>query len=250
MLYNFCTNMKQKELFQRMGLDEKQSVIYLALLGNGTMSISDIARRTGFHRPTIYQTLAGMLNSGLVEQTMSGKQRRYRAAPPEHLEAMLEETREAFHGALPELHTLARAASDRMVVRTLSGKSGLRAVFEDLLRKSKSGDIFYRYSSPKDLARADRYLPANYRTERDRKHLERFVITGAATAKQKRPRLERALRIVPPEIDPFAYDATQLIYRDTVAFVDYSTETAIIIESPTIAALQRSIFKLLYDRLE
>jgi sugar-specific transcriptional regulator TrmB len=241
--------MEISALFQRIGLNKKESAIYVALLEGGQATVSEIARRTALHRPAIYRELAHMRKRGLVEKVVHGKQQRYIAAPPERLESLVEQTRADFGAALPELHSLYEGSPHRPVVRFLEGKHGVRAVFEDLIRKSQRGDVFYRYSSRKDTTRGDAYLPSSYREDRDRKQLERFVITSTATAGGKRPRLGRMTKVIPPDVDLFAYDVTQIIYRDTVAFIDYQTEMAFIVESPTIAQFQKRIFKLLFDRL-
>ncbi len=57
------------------------------------------------------------------------------------------------------------------------------------------------------------------------------------------------MKIVPRNFDLFEYDATELIYADKIAFVDYNTETAVIIENPKLAEFQKKIFKLLFMKL-
>ena len=63
------------------------------------------------------------------------------------------------------------------------------------------------------------------------------------------PQLERAVKVIPEGSDLFAYNVTELIYGTKIAFVDYNTESAFIIENPVIAAFQERLFKLLYQRL-
>ncbi|MDO8521576.1 MAG: hypothetical protein Q7S52_05670 [bacterium] len=122
-------------------------------------------------------------------------------------------------------------------------------MYEDILATLSKGGIFYRYSSTKEARREGFYVPKNYRARRDAKKLERYVITSKGSASRKSPRLERAIKTIPPSSDLFAYNITQLIYGPKVAFVDYNTETAIIIENPIIAKFQERLFKLLYQRL-
>ena len=88
-----------------------------------------------------------------------------------------------------------------------------------------------------------------YRQIRDRKRLERYVISNVERIKEKSKQLTRSEKAIPPEFDLFEYDITEVIYGDKIAYVDYNTETAFIIESPTIAEFQRKIFKLLYSKL-
>ncbi|MDP3771421.1 MAG: hypothetical protein Q8R16_03925, partial [bacterium] len=59
----------------------------------------------------------------------------------------------------------------------------------------------------------------------------------------------RAVKVVPPAYNLFQYDVVQLIYANKVAFMDYNTETALIIENSAVAEFQKNMFKLLYDKL-
>ena len=68
-------------------------------------------------------------------------------------------------------------------------------------------------------------------------------------AKRKSNRLHRLIKTVPAKYDLFSYDITQLIYKDKVAFIDFGSLSAAIIENPTFAEFQRKIFKLLFDKL-
>jgi len=243
------TKNMEKGLLERMGLDDKESAIYLVLLEFGPLAISEIARKTGLHRPTIYQYLPSLENRGLVSEFPKGKRKEYIAESPEKLKVMFGELWQEFDQLLPHLKFIFKNKGKRPLVKFLEGKNGIKSVYEDLLRSTKRGDVFYRYSSRKDTTRGEAYLLKNYRELRDKKQLERFVITNRMVSKQKKPRMERAIKTVPAEYGLFDYNVTQLIYADRIAFLDYNTETALIIENPIIAEFQKKIFKLLYDKL-
>ena len=119
-----------------------------------------------------------------------------------------------------------------------------------MLATCKKGDVFYRYESPKDYKKNDRHLPSAY-IERicHKKEIQKFVITNEKTAQNKPRVIERVSKFVPKVFDFFEYDITQIIYNNKVAFVDFNTNTAWIIESAPFAKFQRQIFKLLIGKL-
>jgi sugar-specific transcriptional regulator TrmB len=49
--------MQYSKILQKIGLSERESLIYIDLLENETSTISDIAKRTNLHRPVVYSTL-------------------------------------------------------------------------------------------------------------------------------------------------------------------------------------------------
>ncbi len=239
--------MSVQEVLRRIGLGKNEADIYLALLSAGSATVSDISRRTGLHRPVVYKHLPSLQEQGLVTSLRKGERNVFVAESPDRLEKVIDATREDLQAMLPELRQSLQSQKNRQALKTMEGKNGIRTVFEDLVRTLKPGDTFYRYSSARETR--DDYLPAGYRAVRDAKKLERFVITSQSRASEKKPRMERAIKIFPKEYGPFAYDVTQLVYGDTVAFIDYGAETATIFENANFASYQRALFRALYDRL-
>ena len=244
--------MKHEIFLQRLGLSEKQSACYLALLLHGPQSISELARRTGLYRTDIYQTMPTLLSEGLVSALPRGKNKKYVAESPKKLEARFLELSNQFDD---EMTTLAALHKDkegtRPVVKYVEGVNGIRSLHDDIVMSLKKGDVYYRYSSSKVGEREWRgkFLSKKYSIIRDQKQLERKVITNLPNKLRKRNRLEREIKVVPPDFDLFEYNITQFIYGNKVAFVDYNTETGIIIENPIIAKFQEKIFQLLFRKL-
>jgi sugar-specific transcriptional regulator TrmB len=59
---------KYIKLFERIGIREKMTRIYLDLLEYGTSSIADICQRTELHRPEIYRSLPFLIESALIRE--------------------------------------------------------------------------------------------------------------------------------------------------------------------------------------
>lgn len=244
--------MEHKEFLQKLGLSERESIVYLALLEYGRMGVSDIARRTKLQRTMIYDAIGGLNVEGLLEVAPKGKYRVYGVVHPKNLEKKFLELSNHFDEEIKSLAEL-RSGVDagRPIITYLEGKKGLARVYDDIAETLHHGDIFYRYSSSKVTAHEWRtdYLSKKYRALRDKKQLERKVITNVPNRSQKRPRLEREIKVVPPDFDLFEYNVSQIIYGNKMAVIDYNTETAIIIENPTIAKFQGKIFELLFRKL-
>jgi sugar-specific transcriptional regulator TrmB len=242
--------MKKNNLLEQIGLSHNESEIYLALLDLGPSSISKISEKTAIHRPLIYKALPDLLEKKLVSQTQKGKNIMYVAEPPNRLESIFDDLRYQFFEMLPDLEDTYDSNNKKPKIRFLEGKDGTKRVFDDVARSLKKGDVFYRYTSNKDgNEKKDKYVPQAYWKMRDSKKLERQVITNMQTAGKKDQKIDRFIKIMPPENGPFDFNVTQIIYGDRVAFIDYNSETAMIIESKIIADFQAHIFKSFYKKL-
>lgn len=172
------------------------------------------------------------------------------AEPPNRLETIFDDLKIDFFEALPDLEDMYSSNELKPKVRFLSGKEGTKRVFDDIVRSLPKGDTFYRYSSNIDgQEKKDKYVPRGYRKMRDDKKLERQVITNQVTAQRKINKLDRFIKVIPQDFGAFVHNVTELIYGDKTAFIDYNSETAMIIESKKIADFQRHIFKVLYKKL-
>lgn len=242
--------MKNVALLEKLGLHTQASEIYLALLSIGQGTVSDIAHATKQHRPAIYHHLPELLEKGLVSQTKKGQRTLYVPESPEHLLDVAKRFTEEIQNALPELTAAYQGKQKQPMIRYFQGAEGIRSAYEDLLRTMKKGQVIYRYESPEDHRKYEKYIPREYRDRvLDGKEVDWLIITNKFTMDRKRKRLERLYKCVPPEEAKFMYDISAYIYSHKVAFIDYRNEMASIIESATFAGFQRKIFKMLFDRL-
>ncbi len=131
----------------------------------------------------------------------------------------------------------------------LKGPSGIRAAFDDVIERMPKGEMFYRYTSERDVAAVNRYLSPDYRIRRDKKKLERRVISNPISGKAKRSRLERFIKFIPQQTDMFDHNIIQLVYADSVAFINLNTEEVSIIRDRELARFQSVIFNQLYGKL-
>ncbi len=244
--------MKHKEFLQKLGYTERESTVYLTLLQHGQLGVSDIARKCGLYRTDIYTALGRLKEEGIVSVVLRGKYHAYKASSPKLLEKKFLELANSFDEEVEALRALEYAPTlTRPVVTYIEGQKGITSIHDDIVTTLKKGDTYYRYSSAKitGVEKRNNYLSKKYRLLRDQKQLERKVITNAPNKAGKHPRPEREIKVVPPDFDLFQYNISQIIYGEKVAVIDYNTETAVIIENPTIAKFQARLFELMWRRL-
>ena len=237
------------DLLEKLGLNKHEKGVYLTLVKHGSLNVTEIERKGRLHRPAVYKGLEKLLEKELIRISIKKKTKYYQAEHPRKLKQLVEDLSEEVDTAILEIQDLFRPQGARVAVEFFEGRDGIKSIFKDIVTTLKRGDTFYRFSSSRDVKRANTYLPKNYRHIRDAKRLERLVITNKKAAVTKKPRLERFIKTIPYDLDPFSYDVTQIIYGNRVAYIDYNSETGVIIENPLIASFQKGIFTLVYKQL-
>lgn len=237
-------------LFERIGIPEKTARIYLDLLDHGNSSIAEICQRTALHRPEAYRALPFLVEEQLVRENTKWKRMFYSALSPARIEEM---TRDFEKRSLPLIDLLRNKYENLgrdISVSYQEWRSGVTRVFDDIVESLPKGAVFYRVSAENDVTRSNTYLPKDYREKRDKKWLERRVISSSKAAFPKQKRLERDIVTIPREYDEFDQDVTMTIYGNKVAYIDFTNESSIIIENPMIAEFQKKLFMLTYKNLK
>jgi len=239
-----------EHLLTGIGLSENAAKIYLSLLDLGSTTITEISNTTKLQRVQIYRILPQLLEMQLVIVSIRWKKKFYTPASPERIEQVYIQIQEQNRGSINELMKKYQARQSKSSISYFQGEKWLQHIFWDIVESLEKWDIFYRITSETDTNYInEHYLPKNYRELRDKKKLERYVIMSSHSAKWKKPRLERDLKIIPENIDDFKNNVLMTVYKNKLAYMDFSKESAVLIENQEIAEFQKKLFMLLFKRL-
>jgi len=241
---------KYKNLFQQIGIDEKSGIIYVALVDFGRLNISQISERTDIQRMEIYRKLPYLLESWIIIEVKVWKKKLYTAGSPKILEDLLLEKQREAKNVIWEIQKNFKNKEQRPNVVYQEWWKSITDTFNDIVNTLNTWDVFYRISSEVDVDKSNSYLAKDYRDKRDRKKLERFVITTKNTNAVKKARLERNTVVFPESYEQFDENIQMIIYNNKIAYVDYNNENSIIIENSKISRFQQKIFKALFKGLE
>lgn len=241
--------MNIKLIFHRLGLSKHTPIIYETLQAEGPLLVAEIARLAKIHRPAVYAALHDLLQNRFVLSVTEGRRTRYQVTNSSRIAQEFSgisiEAAKAIAKILPD-----KEPQHHEKIHFLSGKDGIRAAFDDAVNYTPRGGTFYRYTSERNLDTVNAYLSKDYRERRDKKKLERLVISNHQSGSRKRSRLERFIKYMPPTYGTFDQNIIQLVYSDRLSFIDLNTEQCIIIENKALAEFQKTIFQQLYRRLD
>lgn len=240
---------KIEQTLGKLGFTEQETAVYRLLLEKGSsLSVSDISSASGLYRPAVYLAVGALLDRQVITQVAQGKRKEYIAEPPSKLRGMIREISIDVEEVIPDLDDIYKAPKEKPQVRVIEGTKGFTFVFEDVVSTLKKGDILYRYSS-RTGEENTKYLPKDYFKRRDAIGFERMVITSSRLASQKKPDINRTVKIISSEQSPFGQNILFVIYANKVVTIDLVKWSTIIIENEQFADFQKSIFKLLFKSL-
>lgn len=125
--------MLRKEL-EKLNLNKKEAILYLALLELGEALIRDIVRKTSLKRTTIYDILDSLKEKGLINSSKKQKRTFYYAESPLKLEKLLDEKKTILKTILPQLMSITNLLEKKPKIRYYEGIEGIKDVYRDTLK--------------------------------------------------------------------------------------------------------------------
>lgn len=239
-------------LLKKLWLGKEESDIYIFLLKNPKKTITDISRQIHINRPKLYKILPNMQEEWLISEILVWKRNFYIAENPKVLNSYLSSIKKDFETFIPEIENLYSNNFIKPILKHLTWKTAVKNIFLDIGNSLKKGDTFYRYSSRNNVKKTSisDFEYSKYSKIRDKKQLQRFVITNSYLKSIKEEKLDKEVVIIPKKFDLFEDNITKIIYANKVAIIDYNTWESFVIESPIFANFEKKIFKLLFTFLK
>ncbi|MFA6552820.1 MAG: helix-turn-helix domain-containing protein [Patescibacteria group bacterium] len=148
--------MSVSTILKQLGLSEKETQVYLALLNAGPSSVRTLANTAGVNRGTTYDILKILIKRGLASYYHQDKRQYFLAEDPEKLKNFLqdrmhelEESKSAVEKIIPELKSVYNRAEDKPVVKYYQGTKGVKTVLGDVLEVMTQANEkeYYVYSA-------------------------------------------------------------------------------------------------------
>ena len=235
-------------IFKRLGLSKHAASVYETVRKRGPLLATEIVSLAKAHRPAVYKALYELSDAKLLVKTFAGKRRYWNAVGPKKIASLFNEASLDVLKNLPaeKPHTAETVTSN---LRLFHGPEGIRQVFDDVIEHTPRGDTFYRYTSERDLDEVNSYLSKDYRERRDKKKLERLVISNPVSGSRKKARLERFIKYIQSKESVFEQNVIQIVYGRRIALIDLNSKESTVIENEALAEFQKVIFRQLYRKL-
>lgn len=239
-----------RPLLKRVGLDDKEIEVYLAVLSLKTERASAIAKAAKQARSNTYLLLRSLAEKGLISEIVRGKVIHFMAEPPQRLKQYVEERERELRsleplidGILPILSGLTKPLIGTPRVTMLKGKEGMRQIYSDALHQEILG-IF----NPESMYDA---FSGNIVTQilgKKPNMRGRDLLVNNASAKRYikeiPPDDDYAIRLLPPKI---YFETDTMVFGDTLVMLAYDEEQTIIrIENQNMADAFHAWFEILW----
>jgi DNA-binding Lrp family transcriptional regulator len=226
-----------------------QEKIYMTILKNPEIQMSEISRLTKIHRPRLYKEINSLERSGSIIKVVSGKSKNYSVGNPDNMKIRIESSFEEQIANINNIKSLYNQYNTNVSIEIYKGKESIKKAYEILVNAVPKHGTMYRYESLLESQRSKMYIPQIYIDRcREGGDVDRYVITNIETRNRRRPKINRYSRIIAN--NEFNQNIAQVIGHEHVLFFDYKSETVVLFTGKLFADFQRSIFLSLFATLK
>jgi sugar-specific transcriptional regulator TrmB len=237
------------EILEKTGLNQKEALVYMALLELGTASVESIALKAGTKRPTTYLILDELQKKGLATIIPRAKKVLYMPESPDKIVSDLNRKQELVKRFLPNLLAIYNEPKNKPSVLLFEGKEAVRDLYDKILI---AREIEF-FATVRDFVNFyPDYISRLVTNTLEKKSRVRELLTQNPAdikfAKQVTHTEYYQQRFIKPDRE-FLTD--NVLYDGNVAFFSYEPHIfAVVIQSKAIHQSLRTLFELAWTQSE
>ena len=127
--------MLNKEL-EKLGLNSRESRVYLALLQIGEATMQQIAAKSGVKRTTVYGIIKSLKSQGLLRIVIGQRKILYSAQNPKKIEESLREKQSVLEKIMPQLLVLTSASPQKTFISYFENEEGIKDIRKNIFNNT------------------------------------------------------------------------------------------------------------------
>ena len=245
-------NNKIIKILQELGLNEKESKVYLSCLSLGPSSILNISKKSKIKRTTVYSIIEELKNKGLIFITIDVFKKKYEAQNPNKLMLLLEEKREKLNNILPFLENIYKSENSNTKIYYYENIKNIKNLYLDLLKEVKNGDDYFVITNQKIWLKQDVKFFKNFIEKRSKLNLNLKILMQNSEISKKYKKFEKnynqQVKILPEKI--FLENNIVITNHKIIIHTLNSKNSAIIIKDKSIINTQKELFNLIWKLIK
>lgn len=243
--------------FQKLGLDDKESNIYVTLLEFGPSPASIIANKVKLKRTTIYYILDELIKKGFVKKTIHHNINYFSPIDPSTISEMintkidrLKDLKKDLRTQMAVLQTLQNKPAEKPRITYHEGTDGARKAYEDTLTAQSE---ILEIDLPDDIHEAisEEWLGELIKKRVHRKIPLKAIIPDTPTCLKYHKLDKKQLREtipVPCNKENLAIHSSIMIYDNKINIINLKKNCfGILIENRYLAETMRTLFTLAWE---
>jgi HTH-type transcriptional regulator, sugar sensing transcriptional regulator len=234
------------ELFEDIGLSQREVKIYIKLLELGQSSAGRILKEAQIQNSVFHFCINRLIQKGLVSYVKRNSFKLYSAADPDSILVYLKDKEERIKEILPTLRSKQSSDKSASSVEMYEGAKGIMTGLNSMLEHTSRGDEFLFFSA--DNPGMDAEIQKFYERYDTRRREKGLVIKGIIPTRLKRFYSHRMH--IHQKFTDMPVPANSAIYKDKMMFITWGEKpVGMLMRSKQIVDRQTEFFNALWKML-
>jgi HTH-type transcriptional regulator, sugar sensing transcriptional regulator len=237
---------------QKIGLNKKQAAVYIAALELGEASMTELTKKAGLKRPTVYLLVEELELMGLLSSFKKGKRTVHTAQHPNRLLEIMRSRGQQVEEMLPDLLALYNTPKDKPKIQVFEGKRGVEMLYDEIHAALGQKQETLLFTDIKSLTKhfpsaLEEYRARLKKIKRPRiRELNYGDAAGIMWAKEMSREMKdnpnHSIRLLPT--DHQLGNTDNIIFGSKLAIISYKKDIfVVVIESAEVAQTYRALFE-------
>jgi sugar-specific transcriptional regulator TrmB len=228
---------------EKLGLQETEIKVYLALLKKGLSTATQISQYTALNRSHIYDKLDILLEKGLISFVIKNNVKYFNASDPEKIIDYLKEIQTNIQEIIPDLNQIKNIPKPKTIVELYQGKEGMKTVLKDIIREKKDYSVFGEEAQFQELLPV--YIQQFLRDVKQNKMQERILSKEEKRGKVILTPKNTKIKYLPNRL--FSPVTTAVYGNKTAIFIWAEPQFVVLIKDKGVAEAYNSYFNVLWE---
>lgn len=242
---------KTSKILEEIGLTTNEADVYLAALSLGPTTVSEISKHSKVGRTNTYQVIESLKKKGLMAIEYKGLKKFYVAENPEKLEKVIDQRKERFKEVLPKLKESFELSGGSAEIKYYEGIEAVKSSYEELIKDLRPSDFYYILAGDaEEWLKTDPDFLNKFRARRAKINQRVRLMLNDTTQHRKDYRSRspyfEGVKFYPELNYP---NASTTITPHFVHIHQYKPALAILIDSKSVIAANKSVFDILWNSL-
>ncbi len=241
-----------KELSDIAGFNDKKSKVYMALLDTGEATASEIAKKAGLKRTTVYNILPELISESLISSTKHKGKKYFYIDSPKDIKMQMEYRLSQVDNLIKKLLPFHSLTHDKPSLKIHEGIHGLEKTYQDVVETLAPGEMHRAYLGASEMYQdIHSDLIAKWAKVRvNRNCPTRMITNDNATARNWLKTQKQDKRDIKIVKNLTHLNGELKIYGNKIALTSYKEDyLTIVLESKDMANVLRSMFDMLWNLL-
>lgn len=242
--------MELNAILEEIGLNKKESIVYLSLLSLGEATASRTSEVSDLNRITTYVILKSLKEKGFCSVYDKNKIQYFKPIKPEQILGLLEEKKKKITAILPLLKNKENLVHDKPEVSIFEGKKGLTSMLDLILDDAEKRKEVFAYGNFTITEKLIEYQSLYWRKKRLEKQIKIFAVLDnledfepQKEEKWKKLSHTKILKEI-SKINSYIF-----ITENLVGYISYKGELiGILIKNKDIAEKEKFNFDLIWNK--